>query len=93
MTYSTLQLENISKYAESLMKLSHIAALLRIDEDELRLDLANKTSEVSIVYREATAKTILAIQESEVKLAKTGSPLALQIVSNYITDLDDDINF
>lgn len=84
MQYNTERLTLLSEYASLLMTISEIAILLDVDEDELREDIADKTSEVSKAYKSGKIKTILELHRQEIELAKLGSPLSVEITHNYI---------
>ena len=88
MKYSSEQLEMISIYASNLMLPSEIATLLNIDEQELLEAIRNKQSDASRAYRVGKTETTLAIRRQEVELAKMSSPLAVQNVAKYISQMD-----
>nr|DAY94262.1 MAG TPA: hypothetical protein [Caudoviricetes sp.] len=90
MDYSQQQIEQIEEYAGYLTKVSDMAALMGIDEDILRKDIADKHSPVSIAYRKAKAQISLSLRKQEIELATVGSPLAVQLTSNYLLEMDDD---
>jgi hypothetical protein len=78
--------EQIKEYAALLMTISDIAVLIGADEDELKEKIANKTSLESKAYHLGKAETTLAIHRQEIDLAKAGSPMAVELVQEYLTD-------
>lgn len=90
MDYSDDLLNNIYNLAENLTPVSDIAALLDIDEVELREELNNKYSPIRKAYIKGKATTSLALRKQEIELAKVGSPLAVQLTSTYIKDMTID---
>lgn len=90
MTYSNAQMEIIKACVGNLMKISDIAALIEVDEDDLKLDILDKFHPVSKLYRQIKAKTIFEMRTAEIQLAKAGSPLAVQMVNEYIKDMEDE---
>ena len=83
MEYNEEQLNKIEEYAALLTTISDMAVLLDIDEDDLRNDIALKTTAVSIRYRKAKALTELELRRQEIELAKLGSPIAIDLVQKY----------
>lgn len=90
MIYSTETVEKIQDCASNLMTITDIAALLMLDEDELREQVLNKNSEISKIYRQAKAETIFTIRKQEIILAKASSPLGIEMCAGYINDMEDD---
>ena len=90
MKYSEQQLDDIRKYAENLTRISDIAVLMQLDERTLREDIADSENPASVVYRVGKATTSLRIRQNELQLADAGSPLAVQLMSNYIHEMDAD---
>lgn len=90
MDYSTTQIEQINELASLLTPLSDIAILLDIDVDMLRLDVLDRKTEVSKNYRKAKAKTALELRKQEIGLANVGSPLAVNLVNEYLINMDSD---
>ncbi len=80
----------ITDLAADLTPPSEIAALLGIDEDLLRLELADKGSPVRRAYLKAKAETALMLRRREIDLARVGSPLAVQLTGQYIRDMTTD---
>ncbi len=80
-------LEGIAELAAALTPISEMAALLGLDEDALRLAVNDKTSAVRSVYLKAKAQTALSLRQQEIELAHVGSPLAVQLTSEYLRDM------
>ena len=83
-------LDSIAELAAALTPISEIAALLDIIEEMLRLAINDKSSPVRKVYIKAKAKTALKLRKQEIELAEVGSPLAVQLTSSYLRDMQTD---
>lgn len=81
MTYSTLQLEQIEKMAALYMTITDIATILNVSSEQLRWDISQKETDVSKAYHKGKAS---------LKLAKVGSPLALENCRKNLLDMEDD---
>ena len=88
MQYTDEQLSSIEDLASNLMPIEYIAILSKIDEDQLRQEIENKSSPAGKAYRLGKAKTILEIQRHEITLAKLASPAAVENVSRYLTEME-----
>jgi len=86
MSYSTEQLEMIKELASQLMRPDHIALIVGLDQDELRRKIKHRGSDAYIAYETGKAQTILELRKQEIKLAKLGSPLAVDMVRRFIVD-------
>ena len=90
MDYSTDQIKRIEEYAGYLVKVSDIAVLIGVDPDDLRRDIADKTTPAFLAYRTGKANTALLLRKQEIDMAKVGSPLAVQLTSSYLMEMEDD---
>ena len=88
MQYSQEQLKKIKEFASELMRPDHISLLLGIDQDEFKRKIKHRGSEAYIAYETGRAETILELRRQELKLAKLGSPLAVEMVHKFIIDQD-----
>lgn len=86
-------INRISELAGKLTPVKYIAALLDLDEDMLRLELASKGSPVRAAYMKAKATTSLALRTQEIELARIGSPLAVQLTASYLEEMTSDEDF
>ncbi|MFZ4705448.1 MAG: hypothetical protein ACOYMF_05515 [Bacteroidales bacterium] len=86
MQYSQEQLEKIKEYASELMRPDHIALLLGIDQDEFKRKIQHRGSEAYLAYGTGRAETILVLRRQELKLAKLGSPMAVEMVHKFLID-------
>jgi len=84
MEYTGDELQKISEYAGLLMTITDIAVLMDIDEDELRSDIADKSTKASRAYRLSKTQTVLELHRQEIELAKLGSPLSVELTQTYI---------
>ena len=83
-------IERIAGLAADLTPPSEIAALLDIDPDLLKAELAIKTSPVRIAYFKAKAQTALMLRKQELEFARVGSPLAVQLTGSYLREMSID---
>lgn len=90
MDYTDEQLTTIEQLASVYMTISDMALILMVPVEELRADIANSSSMVSMRYRRGKALSKLEIRKQEMQLAKVGSPLALDNVNKNLLDMEDD---
>jgi len=89
MQYSAEQLGKIKELASQLMRAEHIALLMDIDYEEFKRKIKHKGSEAYRAYETGKAETILELRIQELKLAKLGSPLAVDMVHRFIVDQEE----
>lgn len=82
--------DRIAELARDLTPISEIAALLDINEDMLRMEINDKSSPVRHAYMKAKAETARELRKNELELAKVGAPLAVQLTSNYLKEMQAD---
>jgi len=85
-------LPKIAELARLLTPISEIAALLDINEELLRIAINDKSSPVRRAYYKAKAETALELRKNELELAKVGAPLAVQLTTTYLRDMEADEN-
>ena len=90
MTYTSDELQQIEKFASIYLKISDIAVILDIPADVLRDDIADRSTDVSKVYRRGKAASKVKLHSQEMMLAQVGSPLALENARNNLLDMEDD---
>lgn len=90
MDYSPEQLDRVEQLATIYMKLSEIALIIEVEPTVLRADIADETTEVSRRYRKGKALSKVELLSQEMKLAKVGSPMALDNVRDNLLDMEDD---
>jgi hypothetical protein len=78
--------EKIKEYAACLMSIPDIAVLAGVNMDELKEQIADRSSAVSKAYYLGKAETVLEIRRQEVALAKAGSPLAVELMADYLVE-------
>ena len=88
--YTEEQLNQVEKLAAIYMRISDIALIIEVEENELRQDIADETSEVSRRYRRGKATTKVKLHQQEITLAEVGSPLALENARRNLLDMEDD---
>jgi len=79
-------IEKLKEYAADLLPVHTIAVLMDLDVIALQEAISDRTNDISKAYYRGQAETIAAIRKQEVALAKAGSPLAVENVSNYIIE-------
>ena len=86
MKYSADQLAKIKEQASQFMRPEHIALLINVDPEEFRRNIKHRGSEAWKAYETGKAETILELRKEELKLAKLGSPLAVEMVNKFRID-------
>lgn len=86
MQYSNEQLEKIKELASQLMRPDHIALLMGIDQEEFKRKIKHTAGEAYLAYETGRAETILELRKQELKLAKLGSPLAVEMVHKFLKE-------
>lgn len=86
MQYLPEQLEKIKELASQLMRPEHIALLIGVDQEEFKRNIKHTGSPAYIAYETGKAETILELRKQELKLAKLGSPLAVEMVHRFMVD-------
>lgn len=82
--------QQIERLASIFVPLSDIATVLDIDPIQLREQVADPTSSLSVAYRRGKAKAKVAIRAQEMELARIGSPLGMQSVRENILSMEAD---
>ena len=72
------------------LKISDMAVMLGISATQLRVDIADKSTEVSRRYHRGKAASRVKLLHQEMQLAYVGSPLALENTRNNLLDMEDD---
>lgn len=82
-------LDIIEEYAGKLTPPRDIAILEGYDYIDFVTELKDPNSDLHKAYYRGKARTALRIRENELQLAEAGSPLAVQLVSSYLNDMED----
>ncbi len=90
MSFTKEQLENIEKWASIYLPISDMAVILDIHPEQLRMDIANRTTEVSKRYYRGKAASKVKLLHQEMQLAYVGSPLALENAQKNLMSMEDD---
>lgn len=90
MTFSTKQLAQIEEFAGIYLKISDMAVMLEVDPEDLRSEIADRSTEASRAYHRGKAATRVKLLQQEIKLAMVGSPLALENTHRNLLDMEDD---
>lgn len=93
MTFNDDLIAEVAALAADLTPVSHIAAILSLDEDALRAQLSALDSPLRSAYLKAKAETALALRRQELEFARIGSPVAIQLTSSYLREMDSDVDF
>jgi hypothetical protein len=88
--YSEEVLSQIEQFASIYLKISDIAVILDVPAEQLREDIADRTTEVSRRYRKGKAASKVKLLHQEMQLAYVGSPLALENAQKNLMDMEDD---
>lgn len=90
MTYSEGELQQIEQYASIYLKISDMAVILGVPAEQLRSDIADHNTEVSLRYRRGKAASKVKLLHQEMMLAQVGSPLAIENTHRNLLDMEDD---
>ncbi len=88
--YSEEILTQIEQYASIYLKISDMAVILDIPAEQLREDIADRSTEVSKHYHKGKAASKVKLLHQEMQLAYVGSPLALENAQKNLMDMADD---
>lgn len=86
MKFTHTQIGLIEKYTGLLFKISDIALMIDVDPDELRDEIANKSTEVSKIYHTTKLLVISKLRAQEIEQAELGSNTAIELVTQYIQE-------
>lgn len=90
MTYSEDELQQVENFASIYLKISDMAVILGVPAEQLRSDIADQSSEVSLRYRRGKAASKVKLLHQEMMLAQVGSPLAIENTHRNLLDMEDD---
>ena len=88
--YTAEILDDIEKYASIYLKITDMAVILDVPAEQLRSDIADRTTEVSKRYHRGKASSKVKLLHQEMQLAYVGSPLALENAQRNLMDMEDD---
>ena len=83
-------LSQIESYASIYLKITDMAVILDVPAEQLREDIADRTTEVSKRYHRGKAASNVKLLHQEMQLAYVGSPLALENAQRNLMDMEDD---
>lgn len=86
MEYTQEQIDKIEEMASLLFKISDIARMINVDNDQLRHDITYTDSIVSRKYYLSKLKVICKLRKQEIEQAELGSNTAIELVSKYINE-------
>lgn len=90
MTYSETELQQVEQFASIYLKISDMAVILGVPAEQLRSDIADHNTEVSLRYRRGKAASKVKLLHQEMMLAQVGSPLAIENTHRNLLDMEDD---
>ena len=90
MNYSQEELQQIEQFASIYLKISDMAVILGVPAEQLRSDIADHNTEVSLRYRRGKAASKVKLLHQEMMLAQVGSPLAIENTHRNLLDMEDD---
>ena len=88
--YTNEMLDQIESYASIFLPISDMAVILDIHPEVLRMDIANRTTEVSKRYHKGKAASKVKLLHQEMQLAYVGSPLAHENTQKNLMSMEDD---
>lgn len=88
--YTEEILSQVEQYASIYLKISDMAVLFDIPTEQLREDIADRSTEVSKRYHKGKAASKVKLLHQEMQLAYVGSPLALENAQKNLMDMEDD---
>ena len=88
--YTEEMLNQVEQYASIYLKISDIAVLFDIPTEQLREDIADRSTEVSRRYHKGKAASKVKLLHQEMMLAQVGSPLAIENTHRNLLDMEDD---
>ena len=88
--YTPEMLSQIEKYASIYLPISDMAVILDLHPEKLRMDIANRSTEVSKHYHRGKAASKVKLLHQEMQLAYVGSPLALEKKKKNLMAMEDD---
>ena len=88
--YSEETLAQIEQYSSIYLKISDMAVILDVPAEQLREDIADRSTEVSKRYHRGKATSKVKLLHQEMQLAYVGSPLALENAQKNLMDMEDD---
>ena len=88
--YTEEMLNQVEQYASIYLKISDMAVILDIPAEQLREDIADRSTEVSKRYHKGKAASKVKLLHQEMQLAYVGSPLALENAQKNLMDMEDD---
>ena len=88
--YSQDVLDQVEQYASIYLKRSDMAVILDVPAEQLREDIADRSTEVSKRYHRGKAASKVKLLHQEMQLAYVGSPLALENAQRNLMDMEDD---
>lgn len=88
--YSEEMLTQIEQFASIYLPISDMAVILDVHAEKLRMDIANKNTEVSKRYHRGKAASKVKLLHQEMQLAYVGSPLALENTKRNLMEMEDD---
>ena len=80
----------MENFASIYLKISDMAVILGVPAEQLRSDIADHSSEVSLRYRRGKAASKVKLLHQEMMLAQVGSPLAIENTHRNLLDMEDD---
>ena len=88
--YTEEILAQIGQYSSIYLKISDMAVILDVPAEQLREDIADRSTEVSKRYHRGKATSKVKLLHQEMQLAYVGSPLALENAQKNLMDMEDD---
>ncbi len=90
-THSALtpeQVEMLADLASALTPLPEAATLLGVPEPVLRMAVEDEGDAAHAAYHNSKQQVLLDIRRAEIRMARAGSPLAMQLVKEYVNQME-----
>ncbi len=81
-------LNNVFDLGKALTPIEDVAILLDLNQDLVKSEMLLSDSELYKYYHKGRAETELDVRKFEINMAASGSPMAIQHVNSYITNLN-----
>lgn len=90
MNYSKKQIDETKRLASIYLPIRDIAMVIGVPAETLREDIAVEGSDISTAYYTGKLASKMKLHSQEMKLAKIGSPLALENTKANLLLMEDD---
>lgn len=82
------QVAMLADLAAALTPLPDAATLMGVAEADLRMAVEDEGDAAHAAYHRSKQQVLLDIRRTELKMARAGSPLAMQLVKEYVNQME-----